>query len=67
MNDSSELEGAVVNLRVGDDGCGFDAQASHRGYGLAGMRERADALSGTFAVVSKVGAGTVIEAEFPIG
>lgn len=60
------LEGASVKLRVGDDGCGFDARASYRGYGLAGMRERAEALSGTFAVVSKAGAGTVIEAEFPI-
>lgn len=60
------LESTVVRLRVGDDGRGFDPQAATRGYGLAGMRERTEALSGSFAVTSKSGAGTVIEAEFPL-
>ena len=37
---------AHVCLRVDDDGCGIDDESLLRGYGLRGMRERADQLHG---------------------
>ncbi|MFZ5788615.1 MAG: sensor histidine kinase, partial [Acidobacteriota bacterium] len=60
----------TVRLRVADDGCGFDPVArppdpERPRYGLASMRERAEAVGGTLAVDSASGRGTVITAEVP--
>lgn len=61
------MAGDAVNLRVTDDGRGFDvSDASGKGYGLAGMRERVEALAGSFELRSKRGAGTAIEARVPL-
>jgi signal transduction histidine kinase len=50
-----------VELRVRDDGRGFDPDQVAEGVGLASMRERAAALpGGTLAVESAHGAGTTI-------
>ncbi len=58
-----------VILRIHDDGCGMDAGdgkgASAGQFGLIGMRERADKLQGDLNIVSKRGAGTLIELIFP--
>ena len=59
------LEGETLRLCVADDGDGFDPAAPVRGYGLAGMRERAEALAGSFLLRSTPGAGTRVEACFP--
>jgi signal transduction histidine kinase len=51
-------------LRVCDNGIGFDpaeAAATPRGFGLVGMRERAESLGASFAVHSAPGAGTTLE------
>lgn len=57
-------------LRVGifDDGCGFDPDAAvRRGhYGLAIMRERADAVGARLTLQSRPGQGTEIIVEVPI-
>ncbi|GHJ43126.1 hypothetical protein Cs7R123_04680 [Catellatospora sp. TT07R-123] len=54
--------GAVVRLRVADDGCGFRVPAGWSGcFGLIGMAERAAAVHGTLRVVSAPGRGTVVE------
>jgi signal transduction histidine kinase len=56
---------ASVSLAVVDNGSGFDTRNSnHRGFGLAGMRERARALRGTFSVASEPGCGTQVHVEF---
>jgi len=56
---------ASVCLTVVDDGVGFDAKSVHsRGFGLAGMRERARALRGDFHVLSEPESGTTVRAEF---
>lgn len=56
-----------ICLSVRDDGHGFDpAQAVDRGVGLASMRERMEALSGSLAVVSTPSSGTSIEARVPM-
>jgi signal transduction histidine kinase len=58
-----------VTLRVSDDGRGFVATdprvtASGR-YGLAGMRERAEALGGTVNIESVPYSGTKVEVKLP--
>ncbi|MGQ0701270.1 MAG: sensor histidine kinase [Panacagrimonas sp.] len=58
-------EADEVYVQVMDDGRGFDAAGTTRGFGLVGMRERVEALAGTLAVRSKAGAGTIIEAFIP--
>ena len=60
------LQDGVVVVRVHDDGRGFDATSSTAGFGLAGMRERAQALSGRFNVESAADEGTMIEAIIPL-
>jgi len=58
---------ATVRLTVRDDGSGFDPVAHTDGFGLLGMRERVELLSGTLGVASSPGQGTTINATFPAG
>jgi signal transduction histidine kinase len=64
------LIGGADNLRlaVSDRGAGFDPHAAeHCGrLGLAGMRERAELLGGTFEVESRQGEGTVVRVCWPL-
>lgn len=48
------LDGAV-EVTVFDDGVGFDPQAAHGGHGLAGMRERAEAIGAELEFRSQPG------------
>lgn len=60
---------AQVVLKVRDEGCGFDPNVSlvpPHGWGLAGMRERVESVSGELRVVSAPGQGTTVEACIPI-
>src|SRR6059058_1057862 len=63
---------ATVELRVQDDGAGFDPAAEaeltvgDRHFGLQVMRERAALLGGSVKVESRPGAGTTITAHFPV-
>jgi PAS domain S-box-containing protein len=59
----------AVRLQLVDDGRGFDPQAEHEGFGLIGMRERAEQMAGNFIQRSKPGEGTeiVIELNQPNG
>jgi len=56
--------GPDVVLRVTDSGAGFEAGAdpTRHGLGLVSMRERVQALGGTFSITSTPGEGTVVEA-----
>lgn len=57
-----QQEGAV-QVRVEDDGCGFDPQRVPVGHhGLLGMRYRVESAGGTVRVLSTPGHGTCIEA-----
>ena len=60
----------AVELRVGDDGRGFALDdrpgAARVSYGLSGMRERAELISGTLRVQSRPGAGTTIVVRVPV-
>ena len=58
---SAVREDGDVVLRVDDDGSGFDLDATPRGLGLPGMRERAVLAGGRVCVLSVPGEGTLIE------
>jgi signal transduction histidine kinase len=61
-------QGEQLELRVEDDGRGFDVDdlghLSGR-FGLVSMQERVQALDGTFTVVSRLRGGTAIEVTLP--
>jgi signal transduction histidine kinase len=66
-----ECVNAMIQLVIEDNGCGFNTSAAvehpdnHRGFGLAGMRERLSLLSGELEIESSIGAGTTIFARIP--
>lgn len=55
--------GGGLTLTVEDDGTGFEPQGAQAetGYGLRGMRERADEIGATLTFDSRPGAGTVVK------
>jgi signal transduction histidine kinase len=59
--------GDGVWLRITDDGEGFDPSEppSDGSYGLIGMKERAEALGGSFEVASAPGQGTSVKIRIP--
>jgi signal transduction histidine kinase len=56
--------GDALIVEIADDGRG-GARASE-GSGLGGLKDRVEALDGTFSVESATGSGTRIRAEFPL-
>jgi signal transduction histidine kinase len=59
-----ESNGSVA-VEVHDEGIGFDLDESGGGFGLIGMRERAELVDGTLAVVSAPGEGTTVSIAVP--
>ncbi len=63
----------MLAVSVEDDGAGFDAAAQAKpgaaqpGYGLAGMRERVEALGGAFEVEAAPGQGCAVLVRVPLG
>ncbi|HWV84418.1 MAG TPA: GAF domain-containing sensor histidine kinase [Capillimicrobium sp.] len=55
-----------LELRVSDDGKGFDPEASSSGFGLVGMRERVDLLGGTIEIEPQERRGTTIHVTLPL-
>ncbi len=66
-----EYEGKIM-LKISDDGKGFNpAEVSirkdpYQGFGLIGMRDRAEMLGGDFSVESESGHGTTITITIPL-
>ncbi len=64
--------GDEIELAINDNGQGFDIEEafydknSMRGFGLASMRERAELSGGSFTIKSAKGAGTNIQAIWPL-
>ena len=68
-NVSVDLTGTSdgIALTIVDDGVGFDVDAAwRRGLGLISMRERVEAIGGTFGLRSSPGAGTRLEVSVPV-
>jgi len=59
----AEISADTLHLRVRDDGIGGAQPAG--GSGLTGLRDRVEALGGTFALHSPAGRGTTIWCELP--
>ena len=57
----------VMRLEVSDNGRGFNPRARTAGFGLLGMRERAQALGGRLRIASTRPAGTRVILTLPIG
>ncbi|MFF9689171.1 sensor histidine kinase [Streptomyces sp. NPDC014623] len=63
--------GDEITLDVRDDGCGFDpaAPTPHSGtggFGLGGMRARAERIAGTVEIETEPGRGTAVSARVPL-
>jgi signal transduction histidine kinase len=55
-----------VEVTVQDDGCGFAPDGPSEGFGLIGMRERADLLDGELSLRSRDGGPTCVTAVLPL-
>jgi len=58
-----------IQMQIEDDGVGFDVahfyEAEDHRYGLRSMRDRAEAIGGTFQILSAPGRGTRVIVEVP--
>ncbi len=57
----------TLRIEIEDDGRGSPGPSVGTGNGLAGMRQRAEALSGTFEAGPRAGGGFQVTATFPTG
>ncbi len=58
---SLQRQGWAVQLRVSDNGSGFDTAARADGFGLTSMRDRATSVGGDLRISSVPGHGTEVE------
>lgn len=56
---------AEITLGLSDNGVGFDAQMPSVGFGLRGMQERVQLLSGQVKIHSAPGKGTLLQVTIP--
>jgi signal transduction histidine kinase len=56
----------TLDLKIEDDGIGFDVQQADSGNGLSNMRKRAENLQGTLAITSGIEQGTTIRLQIGI-
>jgi signal transduction histidine kinase len=62
----SQFTDQELYLDLEDNGQGFDPAYSHDGFGLKGMAERVQLLSGKLTINSTVGSGTQIRLTIPL-
>jgi signal transduction histidine kinase len=55
----------AIRLSIVDDGVGFDPRQHHDGFGLLGMRERAERIGARLLVASTPAKGTRVETVMP--
>ena len=61
-----EVSGDCLNLRLSDNGAGFDPDHSASGAGLASMADRARRMGGQLEVDSGPGQGTTVTLSIPL-
>jgi PAS domain S-box-containing protein len=54
-----------VSLHLRDNGIGFDPEGQYEGFGLVGIRERAETMAGKLAILSEKGRGVSISIVLP--
>ena len=57
---SLRFRSGLIEMRIKDDGCGFDPAKDSDGHGLAVMNERVKSVGGEMFVITKPGWGTEI-------
>jgi signal transduction histidine kinase len=62
---SVQESGGSVAIEVRDQGIGFELDETAGGFGLIGMRERAELVEGKLAVASALGEGTTVSVVVP--
>ena len=60
------LEGQALFVGISDNGKGFEVADAHGGNGLYNMKQRAEALGGSYSVVSTKEKGTAIQCRIPL-
>jgi len=55
-----------LSISIQDDGIGFNLADNRTGYGIQGMKERAEAEGGQFRLVSAPGAGCTVHVWLPL-
>ncbi len=60
------FDSGEIRLELRDNGCGFDPQRKHEGFGLQGMRERVEGMGGRLTIQSVAGQGTAIWIVLPV-
>jgi PAS domain S-box-containing protein len=60
------FDGREIRLDLRDNGCGFNPRRRHEGFGLQGMRERAEGMGGQLTIQSAAGEGTAISIVLPV-
>jgi signal transduction histidine kinase len=58
--------GKAFRLELQDDGCGFDQAVAHDGFGLIGMKERAQTMGGELSIQTTRMGGTTISIALPV-
>jgi signal transduction histidine kinase len=58
-------DGEVIEIRVEDDGRGFDQAHGSNGFGLSSMRSRAASLGARLGIETRPGGGTVVRLSVP--
>jgi len=59
-------DSAGVELRVSDDGAGFLPNADHEGFGIRGMRKRAESIGARFTLDAAPARGTTVDVMAPL-
>jgi signal transduction histidine kinase len=63
---SLRYDSSGVRLIVADDGSGFQWTGELEGFGMRGMRKRADSIGARFTVRSAPGQGTAVQVQSPL-
>jgi signal transduction histidine kinase len=66
VNISLKLIAGTLQVKVQDNGVGFEPQENTTGFGIQGMSERANALGGKFSLISMPDQGCQIVATIPV-
>ena len=62
---AARANGGDIEVKVEDDGCGFDHAVRGGGFGLGNMRARAAALGATLDIEPRPGGGTTVRLAVP--
>jgi signal transduction histidine kinase len=59
------FKGAEIQVKIVDDGKGFEPEGTRAGHGLANLRARAAQIGGVAEIVSRSGEGTTVHIRVP--